>query len=291
VTERELVGGMTADAAFRAVRDAFRAAGLDTPELDARVLLGFVLAIPPASWILHRDRPLTTAEASTLVPLVDRRLAREPVARLVGRREFWGLDLELAAATLVPRADTETLVAAALEQIAPTAVARVVDLGTGTGAILLALLSERPGAVGIGIDIAEAALRAAKTNADTLGLSHRCRFVRADWAAPIAAGSVDVLVSNPPYIETAEIDRLEPEVRDHDPVVALDGGADGLDAYRAILPQAERVLRPGGTLALEIGETQGCCVPALVARHRFALAGEVRRDLGGNDRVVLAVRN
>jgi release factor glutamine methyltransferase len=290
VTDLVLAGGITAQAAFAAARAAFREARLDTPELDARVLLAHVLAVPPASWLLQRERSLTDGEAAAFEGLIARRLAREPVARLVGHREFWGLHLALGPHTLVPRPDTETLVEAALEASARDAALRILDLGTGSGAILLALLTERPQAIGLGLDLSEDTLKVARANAVTLGLDGRAGFVRADWTAPILSEAVDIVVSNPPYISSSDIDGLEPEVRDHEPRAALDGGPDGLAAYRALLPQAHRVLRRKALLALEIGETQAADVSQLAATQGFSVLGPARRDLAGHERVILAVR-
>ena len=286
------LSGLTVQAARRKLAREFSAGGIETPELDARLLVGFVLNLGLTGLVGRADQPLSDAQARRLLVLAQRRAAGEPVARIVGEKEFWGLRLSLSPDTLVPRPDTETVVEAALDHARASAspAPRIADIGTGSGAILLALLKERRSAIGIGVDRSEAAARIARANAEALGLSARAAFVCADWAGPIAAGGFDLLVSNPPYIASAELAALDPEVREHDPRMALDGGPDGLEAYRAILPGARRALRRGGTVALEIGETQGAAVSALVREHGFALDRPPRRDLGGRDRVIVAAR-
>lgn len=212
-----------------------------------------------------------------------RRLAREPVHRILGRRAFWTLDLAISPAVLDPRPDSETLVEAALA-LAPRPCARVLDLGTGSGALLCALLTEWPEASGLGVDRSVEACRVARRNVEACGCGARALVVAGDWGAALA-GPFDVVVSNPPYIRSDDIAGLDPEVRDHDPALALDGGADGLAAYRAIAPLAARLLAPGGLLAVEVGWTQGEDVAGLLAQAGFGEVGR-RRDLGGHDRVV-----
>lgn len=287
---------LTLRAGFDRLRAAFRAAGLDTPDLDARVLTAHVAGLPPSALLGAEMRPLSRADAERLDALAGRRLAREPIARILGRREFWGLDLELAPTSLIPRPDTETVVEAALDWLRRTGGAgwrercwRMADLGTGSGAILLALLSECPGALGIGIDRDLATLRAAKGNAIALGLAPRALMLAGHWSAPLAPQSVDLVVSNPPYVATLELSALDPEVRDHDPPAALDGGADGLEAYRGLLPGVAQALKPGGALFLEIGEGQAPAVMWLVARAGLLPLGEPWRDLSGTERVVQAL--
>jgi len=217
-----------------------------------------------------------------------RRLRGEPVARILGSREFWGLPLQLSAATLVPRPDTETVVALALQMLRARPDAdrpRIADIGTGSGAILLALLSELPDAMGVGTDISAAALRTASANARNLGLARRAAFVACDYVSALS-GPFDLIVSNPPYIRSAEIKDLASEVRDHDPLGALDGGSDGLNAYRALVPQAVRLLARGGTLALEVGHDQGADVEQLMAVAGLTLRGPPRTDLAGIPRAV-----
>jgi release factor glutamine methyltransferase len=217
-----------------------------------------------------------------------RRLTGEPIARLLGVKEFWGLPIKLSAATLVPRPDTETVVELALEMLhasPPGRRLRIADIGTGSGAILLALLSELPGACGLGTDISQAALQTASGNAARLGLAPHAAFVACDYAAALS-GRFDLIVSNPPYIRSAAIADLAPEVRDHDPIAALDGGPDGLDAYRALIPQAARLLLPGGALVLEVGHDQSGDVGRLMAAEGLTLERPAKADLAGIRRAV-----
>jgi release factor glutamine methyltransferase len=280
--------GQTVETARRRLAARFKSGAIDSPELDARILVGAALGLDLTGMIAAATRPVTAAEAARLEDFVCRRLKGEPVARILGSREFWGLPLQLSAATLVPRPDTETVVALALQMLRAGPGAdrpRIVDLGTGSGAILLALLSELPDAMGVGTDISAAALRTASANARNLGLARRAAFVACDYASALS-GAFDLIVSNPPYIRSAEIDDLASEVRDHDPLGALDGGSDGLDAYRALIPQAVRLLAPGGGLALEIGHDQGADVEQLMAAAGLTLRGPPRTDLAGIPRAV-----
>jgi release factor glutamine methyltransferase len=215
-------------------------------------------------------------------------LDHEPVARILGEKEFWGLPLILSADTLVPRADTETVVEAALELIraaTPIDPPRIADIGTGSGAILLALLSELPDATGIGSDISTGALRTAKANAERLGLGARARFIESDYTEKLE-GPFDLIVSNPPYIARGEIARLAPEVREHDPRRALDGGTDGLVAYRALAFELSRLLDPGGAFALEVGLGQADDVADLMQTAGLHVIRPHRHDLAGIPRVV-----
>jgi len=284
------LAGTTARAAFEQLRAAFAAAGLDTPEADARLLIGHVLGFEPRRLVLEGARIVDADAAARLADLAARRLAREPVARLIGHWSFWGMDFALSPETLVPRPETETLVEAVLgfaDHHGGRARAFVLaDLGTGTGAILAALLRELPEARGIAVDLSLGAARTAQENLRTLGLSRRARVVAGSWAGALAQGAFDIVVSNPPYVTPAEIEGLDPEVRTHDPRLALDGGEDGLDAYRALVPEALAALRPGGLLALEVGETQAHAVASLLAAAGALPAGPPRRDLLGHARVV-----
>jgi release factor glutamine methyltransferase len=284
----DCVAGQTVETARRRLAARFKSAAIDSPELDARILVGAALGLDLTGMIAAATRPVTAAEAARLEGFAGRRLKGEPIARILGSREFWGLPLQLSAATLVPRPDTETVVALALQMLraGPGADrARIVDIGTGSGAILLALLSELPDAMGVGTDISAAALRTASANARNLGLGRRAAFVACDYASALS-GAFDLIVSNPPYIRSAEIDDLASEVRDHDPLGALDGGSDGLDAYRALIPQAVRLLAPGGGLALEVGHDQGADVEQLMAAAGLTLRGPPRTDLAGIPRAV-----
>jgi release factor glutamine methyltransferase len=285
----ESLPGQTVEAARRAVTALFKSNTIDSAELDARILVGVVTGLDLTGMITAASRPLTSDESTRLEDFTRRRLAGEPVARILGLREFWGLPLQLSAATLVPRPDTETVVELALEMLRASAPARrplrIVDLGTGSGAILLALLSELPDAFGYGTDISVEALRTARGNAVDLGLASRAAFVACDYAAALS-GTFDLIVSNPPYIRSLDIAGLATEVRDHDPLRALDGGADGLDAYRALIPQAARLLAPGGILAVEVGEGQSADVEPLMASVGLILEGPAKADLAGIRRAV-----
>jgi len=274
------------------VKEAARqlaAAGIEAPLREARLLLGHAADLPPATIMAWPERSVPAAAVRRFEDFLKRRTAHEPVSRLLGRREFWSLDFQVTAETLDPRPDTETLIEAVLAQLPDrTAPYRLLDLGTGTGCILAALLSELPGASGLGIDRSPAAARIAAANTRRLGFSDRAAFLVGDWAKAID-GRFDIIVSNPPYIATAEIDGLAPEVNQHDPHLALDGGADGLDAYRSLAPVVARLLSPGGIAAVEIGQGQADGVARLFVEADLGMV-ERRRDLSGIERVVLAWR-
>jgi len=287
----EIIAGATVDFARRALATRFADAGLDSPELDARLLIGHMLQLDLTGLITQGRHELTFEQAQLLNTLADRRLAGEPVARILGRREFWGLELQLSADTLVPRPDTETVVELALEHLSaggdlPRPL-RIADLGTGSGAILLALLSELPQAFGIGTDISLDALQTARENARAHGFAERAGFVACSYATALSA-PLDLIVSNPPYIAAAEIAHLAVEVRAHDPLRALDGGRDGLDAYRALIPQAAGLLRPGGALIVEVGLGQSGDVEKLMTEVGLTSdSSTIRPDLAGVPRAVL----
>jgi release factor glutamine methyltransferase len=284
------LAGQSIETARRNLAARLEAAGIDSAALDARLLAGAVLHLDLTGLIAQGARALTPDEAERLEAFALRRVAGEPAARILGTKEFWGLPLTLSADTLVPRPDTETIVEAALETLRAEGRAHdalhIADLGTGTGAILLALLTEFPNATGIGTDLSAAALDMATANALSLGLASRAAFMVSDYADGLS-GAFDLIVSNPPYIRSAEIAALPVEVRDHDPHLALDGGPDGLDAYRKIAPQAARLLSPGGLLVLEIGQGQDEDVGQLVASAGLMAAGPVRADLAGIGRAVM----
>jgi release factor glutamine methyltransferase len=280
---------MTVAQARRALTDAFRQGGLDSPELDARLLVGHALGLDHTALAAEPGRRLDGREAQAISALAARRLKREPVARILGEQEFWGLALRLNAATLVPRPETETVVEtalAAIERRGPRSRAlRIADLGTGSGALLIALLSELPNAHGVGTDIGDAALTAARDNAQRLGLGSRAEFTIGDFGATLT-GAFDLVVSNPPYIESGIIATLPPEVR-HDPRRALDGGADGLDCYRTIAGQVPKLLSAGGDLVVELGIGQEAAVAALF--HSAGLMpSPARPDLAGIPRALHA---
>jgi release factor glutamine methyltransferase len=281
--------GQTVDTARRILAARFRANAIESAELDARILAGAVLGLDLTGLIAAASRLLTSEEAARLEDFARRRRGGEPVARILGSKEFWGLPLKLSAATLVPRPDTETVVELALELLrsAPRSDRdlRIADIGTGTGAILLALLSEWPDAFGVGTDISEGALRTARTNAVNLRMADRAGFVACDFSAALS-GPFDLIVSNPPYIRSAEIATLAPEVRDHDPLPALDGGIDGLDAYRALIPPAVRLLAERGTLVVEAGHGQSADIQRLMREAGLTLEQLAKTDLAGIHRAV-----
>jgi release factor glutamine methyltransferase len=282
--------GQSVETARRMLTAQLKTSATESPELDARLLIGAVLGLDLTGMVAAAAiRRLSDDEAVLLDRFAGRRGVGEPIARILGVKEFWGLPLSLTSATLVPRPDTETIVEAALEILRAEYhrdhTLRIADIGTGSGAILLALLSESPNAWGVGTDISEAALRTAKANARQLGFAPRTAFVAGDYAAALS-GAFDLIVSNPPYIRSADIDALAAEVRDHDPRRALDGGADGLDAYRLIAPQAARLLAPGGSLVLEVGHDQSDQVAQLLTIAGLNLPGEPKADLAGIRRAV-----
>lgn len=284
-----LAAGRTVAEARRSLAKAFRDKDLDSPDLDARLLIGHVLGLDHAALVTLGDRKLESSEAEKIHKLALRRLNREPVARILGLKEFWGLPLRISEATLVPRPETETVVEAALAEIdrdGPRSRAlRIADLGTGSGALLLALLTELPNATGIGTDISPEALQTARKNAEHLGLASRAEFVIRDFGADLP-GRFDLVVSNPPYIKSGDIAALPPEVR-RDSHRALDGGADGLDCYRMIAMQAPPLLKPSGHLVVELGAGQEQAVAGLL-RSAGLVPLPARADLAGIPRALSA---
>jgi release factor glutamine methyltransferase len=279
----------TVGAARRLLAEKFRAAGIETPELDARVLVGHALSLDHAGLAAAGTRTLAAGDWNAISGFAERRLMHEPVARIVGFKEFWSLTLRIDSTTLVPRPETETLVEAALAEIdsagARTRRLRVADLGTGSGAILLALLSELPDTFGVGTDTSFGALRTARQNAGRLQPA-RAAFVACDLGAALG-GSFDLIVANPPYIASGEIATLAPDVRDYDPRAALDGGRDGLDCYRAIAATIPPLLKPTGALVVELGAGQAGAVGALFSQAGLAPA-HLRTDLQGKQRALVA---
>jgi release factor glutamine methyltransferase len=276
--------------ARRALAAQFRDAGLDSPELDARILVGHALGIDHTALVAAAAQPLAASTAADIARLAARRLAHEPVSRIVGVKEFFGLPFTVTPAVLVPRPETETVVELALALVdrGGARAPRIADLGVGSGAILLALLSALPQASGVGTDIDAQALAVAQRNAEALGLAARATFLRGDYGVALR-GPFDLVVSNPPYIPRRDIAGLAPEVRDHDPPHALDGGTDGLAAYRAIAADAPRLLGPGGRLVLEIGAGQRGDVERILTEGGLAIDA-VRHDLSGMARAIAAVR-
>ena len=268
-------GGVRSALSAAASRFAFSA----TPRLDAELLMAHALGIERTALLLDLDRRVPPAFAA----LVDRRATHEPVAYITGTRGFWTIDLAVGPGALVPRADSEALIEAAVERFVDKPPATILDLGTGPGTLLLALLAEWPGARGLGIDRSAAALGYAAANARTTRGGERARFVQGDWAAAIDA-RFDLVVANPPYVEADA--PLPDEVRAHEPAGALFAGADGLDDYRRLAPVVGRLIAPGGAAMLEIGATQASRVTALLNIEGFAVT--CRADLGGRPRVLVA---
>jgi release factor glutamine methyltransferase len=260
------------------------AAGVEGAARDARVLLAHALGIGPDRLTLHLPDEMTPDQDAAFVAAVTDRAARQPVAQITGRRLFWGQWFRVTRDTLDPRPETETLVAAALER----PFLKVLDLGTGTGCILLSCLKGMPIAQGVGVDISDAALEVAAENSRDLGLAERARFLRSDWFSQVN-GAFDLIVSNPPYIAASEMAGLAPEVRDWEPHLALSPGGDGLDAYRAIARGAGARLMPGGRLLVEIGPTQGAAVRAMLLAAGLEDV-RILTDMDGRDRVVAAAK-
>ncbi len=271
------------------MRTAFRSEGLETADLDARLLTANLAGVEPHQLVTAGDTPLAEDVRNRLNQALHDRIEGMPVHRILGSREFYGLSLGLSPATLEPRPDTETLIDAVLplvrERVAAKGSCSIADLGIGTGAIGLALLATCPEARCLGVDVSAEAVETALKNADELGLGDRYEAVQGDWLSDLDV-QFDLIVSNPPYIPTSDLASLSREVTEYDPVLALDGGADGLDAYRAIASQAGYRLGAGGYLALEIGIGQRHSVAALAVAHGFAEVGTFR-DLGGVERVLL----
>jgi release factor glutamine methyltransferase len=285
-----LKGARTIAEARQALTELFRQAGIDSPDTDARLLIAEALDIGRTELMVHGDRAVTPDQVKAIDALAQRRLAHEPVARILGRKEFWSLPLQVSGAVLVPRPDTETVVEAALDFVVRGGLRmeplRILDIGTGSGALLLALLSELPQARGTATDISAAALAVARANAERLDLASRCTFIECDIAQGVPA-PFDLIVSNPPYIVHADIAALEPEVRNYDPALALDGGGDGLEVYRAIARDAGRLLAPGGRLIVELGAGQKSAVRTLFTEAGLNVTA-VRADLAGIPRALSA---
>ena len=273
---------------LRHVRRVLEAAGVAEAALDARLIVEHATGATRTDLLLSPGRAVRPEGARAAAAMLERRLAGEPVFRILGHREFHGLRLALSPETLEPRPDTEALVDLALPHVRAMAArhgaCRILDLGTGTGAVALALLKEEPLATALATDISQDALATAAANADMTGMATRFRTVRSDWFEAVE-GRFHLVVSNPPYIASNEVELLAREVREHDPQAALDGGPDGLDAYRAIAAGVERHLEADGMVAVEIGIGQAHAVEAIFARHGFRLA-ERAEDLGGVLRVV-----
>ena len=280
--------------AFRDASRRLSEAGVVTARLDARLLVEHVLGEAPGAALGQRERILSADQDDHLRALLGRRLRREPWARIVGKREFWSLPFRVGEATLVPRPDSETLIEAALAWARGRRdPLRVLDLGTGCGCLLLAVLSELGQAQGVGVDISAAALDTARHNAEALGLGGRARFVRGHWGDALK-GPFDMVLANPPYIASADIEHLEPEVAAYEPREALDGGADGLDAYRALAPGLAPLMAPlmaqGAAAFIEVGAGQAPAVAGILTGNRLSVV-RTESDLAAIDRCVVAVPN
>lgn len=274
--------GLPRDHALAAGRAFLRKAGIEAAEEDARLLLLAACAIDRLALVTGGHEPVSPDEASRYRSFLGRRGGGEPASRITGRRAFWTLDLEVRPDVLDPRGDTEALVRLALRLRAKNPPRRILDLGCGSGAILCALLTEFDAATGLGVDLSAEACRATEANAVRCGLADRASVVRGRWCDGLA-DRFDLIVSNPPYIPAADLSGLEREVGLHDPRLALDGGADGLDAYRAIFSAAPRVVAAGGIVAVEFGMGQAADVARLAQAQGFRKIG-AERDLGGRDR-------
>jgi len=288
------IAGLKADVsvaeAVRLVSQSFRTANIESPDVDARLLIGRALHLGRAQLISQSDRLLEAREVNMISSLAGRRLQHEPVARILGRKEFWSLELQVTPAVLVPRPETETLIESALDSGTMRGLRmenlRVLDIGTGSGALLLAMLSELPNATGVGTDISAEAIEVARANAARHSLDARCSFVACNLASGVS-GAFDFILSNPPYIARGEIATLGPEVRNFDPITALDGGNDGLDFYRAIAHDAKALLAPGGRLIVELGAGQAEAVTTLLTRAGWTVTRS-RKDLAGIVRALTA---
>lgn len=280
-----VTGARSLGDALRALARCLTDAGIEGAPLDARVLAAHAAGESAAGLIAHAHRPLEPGEGERMAGLLARRLAREPVAQIVGRREFWSLPFRVTRDVLTPRPDSEAVIEAACARWPDRATPlSILDLGTGSGCLLLALLHEYPAARGHGRDISEAALAIARENAHLLGIHERATFSRGHWTDGVA-GPVNLIVANPPYIETSACDGLDPEVAAWEPRGALDGGPDGLDAYRAIVPMLPSLLAPDGLALFEIGQGQGDRLAGLARASGLTVVLR-HADLAGIERVI-----
>lgn len=294
----KMAGGNTFDipldigGAVKVVSQGLRASGIENPRLDARLLVSHAAGVPPETFLIHPELELDIPARDQIAGLMMRRMLREPMSHILGEREFWSMAFEVTPDTLTPRPDTECLVESVLATIRQGDRAgdlSILDLGTGTGCVLLALLSELPGSNGIGVDIIADAIAVARRNADRHGLGSRAEFLVGEWFSSVQ-GQFDIIVSNPPYIESGMIASLEPEVAKHEPLSALDGGPDGLEPYREIFSEAAGFLKTGGAIAMEVGADQSGSVSTILQDTGFADI-RIRPDLTGRDRVVMATHS
>lgn len=286
--------------AVKAAAKRLGAAGVDQPRTDAWLLLAYLRSVDRATLLAHANDPIDENDLASFQELIARRSAREPLALIIGRKEFWSLDFQITAEVLCPRPDSECLVEAALKEVERFALrsnqnhqrewrGRILDLGVGSGCLLLALLSELPDAWGVGVDISEQALLVARQNSERLGLEEQVGWLCDDWGVSLE-GRFDLIVSNPPYIAHQEVNDLAPEIREFEPASALFAGEDGLDAYRSLRTDLHRLLAPEGRVCLEIGQGQAVAVEALFLQAGFT---PVRRqqDLAGVDRCLVLKRD
>ncbi len=276
--------------AWKTATATLKAARVDQPSIDAGLMLQAAAGVTRTDILTDPYREMTAEQQATLDDFIGQRAGRKPISHILGRKGFWKIMLSVTPDVLTPRADTESILDVVLPAFPEGMAFQMLDLGVGSGAILLAILAERPAARGLGIDSSSEALAVAKENAANLDLNNRAAFMHGDWTAGLGEAQFDLVVSNPPYIPTSQIDTLDPEVRDHEPRLALDGGTDGLDAYRLLAPEILRVLKPGGLFAVEIGHDQSAAVEAL---FKAVGADQVRttKDLGTRDRVVTGFKN
>lgn len=275
--------------AWNAAKDRLKNLQLDQPAIDARLLLEVAADVTRTDIITDPYRVLTEAQMATLDDFLNRRARREPVSHIIGRKGFWKILLQVNKNVLTPRPETEVIVDEVLKAFPEQMAFNMLDLGVGSGTILLAVLAERPAAKGLGIDVSEDALAVARENAANLDLASRVALMRGDWTNGLGDDSFDLVVSNPPYIATHVIETLEPEVRDHEPRLALDGGPDGLDAYRFLAGEILRVLKPGAMFAVEIGYDQSEDVETLF-KQAGAQNVKTIKDLSTHDRVVTGTK-
>ena len=278
-------GAATLLTVWKSAQAKLKAGRIESPAIDARLLLEAAADASRMDILTDPYRVITEQQQAAYETMVERRLKREPVSRIIGKKGFWKIILNVTPDVLSPRPDTETIMDIAMLAFTPQERFTAIDLGTGSGAILLALLTERTGATGVGTDISSEALAVAKENAANLDLNDRATFLRTEWAAGFGDASFDLVMSNPPYIPTDQIAGLDPEVRDHEPHLALDGGPDGLQAYRDLAPEIKRILKPLGVFAVEIGWDQGPQVKELFEAVGFTDV-KIIKDLGERDRVV-----
>ena len=287
----DLNAGASIDEAIHLIAQSFKIAGIEEPLVDARALVGHALRLDRTQLVALSDRLLEARDIDAASALAARRLKREPIARILGVKEFWSMLLTVTPDVLVPRPETETVVETALAAIGRDGTRmeklRILDIGTGSGALLLALLAELPDAMGLGTDISAAAVAIARMNAERNKLAARCNFIVCDIATGVQ-GKFDLIVSNPPYIARDDIPALAPEVRLYDPAVALEGGNDGLAVYHAIAAEAHRLLASGGRLIVELGAGQEPAIAALFTKVGWRVTA-VRKDLAGIPRALSAI--